>query len=94
LGVSGRGHWCHRLFGGVPLGRRAALFLIWERDGAAYYAQAEDMNGIAVYRLAVEPMPLGGWDWQVWCKGVRYGLSWQGIAPTAAKAMLAAEAAV
>jgi hypothetical protein len=70
------------------------LFLIWERDGAAYYAQAEDMNGIAVYRLAVEPMPLGGWDWQAWCKGARYGLTWQAIASTAAKAMLSAEAAV
>ena len=65
--------------------------LIWERDGATYYARAENVETGTVCYLVVEPLPAGGWDWQVWRKSRDAKPAWRGVTLTCADAMNAAE---
>jgi len=43
--------------------------MLWERSGSAFHATVEDASGRVLYRLIVEELPNGTWDWAVWRLG-------------------------
>jgi hypothetical protein len=45
------------------------------------------------YRLAVEPLPAGGWEWIAWPAGAEWPDVRSGVAASSAAAMAAAERA-
>jgi hypothetical protein len=100
LAVSGHDRRCHHLLGGVPSAHYAdvgyhwaqALVVIWQRDGAAYYARAEGVVTRMLCYLVVEPVLSGKWDWEVWRRDNR-SLAKRGVAGTVHEAMQAAERA-
>ena len=67
--------------------------MLWERSGSAYHATIEDADGRVLYRLIVEELPDGTWDWAVWESGGRSFEGRHGISATIHDAIQAAETA-
>jgi hypothetical protein len=67
--------------------------MLWERSGSAFHATVEDASGRVLYRLIVEELPNGTWDWAVWRSGAQSFLGRHGVTDTIQEAIQAAEAA-
>jgi RNA:NAD 2'-phosphotransferase (TPT1/KptA family) len=67
----------------------------WRKVDEALFAAVINGSDRTRYHLIAERLPSGsGWDWTVWRPGDAPEAARHGIAPTAAAAMRAAEAAV
>jgi hypothetical protein len=67
----------------------------WRKVDDALFAAVINGRDRARYHLLVERLPNGsGWDWTVWRPGDPPEAARHGVAPSAAAAMRAAEAAV
>ena len=70
------------------------MSLIWERAGDAYYATVRGPDAEPLFRLIVEQLPEGMWDWIVWQSGGKPEMAVRSVARTVQEAMRAAEEVV